>query len=136
MLPIASEQTMPDRRELDDHPRGPGPFIVRTRSCTQMSFNQIFSRLTRIARSYGSAGHDSSHDDLRRAQQLIDEARSREDASRWEAALAEEEDQTSYRRACTTLELRPGASLADAALAYRRIIMTVHPDRTVHLPER
>ena len=95
-----------------------------------MSFNQIFSRLTRIARSYASAGHDSPYDDLRRAQELIDEARGREEASRWEAALAEEEDQTSYRRACTTLELRPGASLADAAMAYRRIIMTVHPDRT------
>ncbi len=101
-----------------------------------MSFNQIFSRLTRIARSYGSAGHGSTHDDLRRAQELIDEARSREEASRWEAALVEEEDQMSYRRACTTLELRPGASLDEASMAYRRIIMAVHPDRTAHLPER
>ena len=98
-----------------------------------MSFSQIFSRFGRIARSYGVGGEGGSKDDLRRAQELIDEARAREERVGWEAALASDEER-SYHRACAVLEIRPGAPLSEASMAYRRSIVLVHPDHTAHLP--
>jgi hypothetical protein len=99
---------------------------------SSMSFSQIFSRIGRIARSYG-AGEGSHDDELRRAQELIDEAKAREERVGWEAALGAEESRN-YRRACAVLQINPGAPLSEASIAYRRSIVLVHPDHTAHLP--
>jgi hypothetical protein len=124
-----------------------------------MSFRQIFERVTRIARS-GSFDpfEDDFDDELRRAQELIDAEKRREEEAREgrrEASGAEgarrgaagtpgasgaEEEGTEPRspdipvepeieRALLLLGVTSAASLQDITLAYRRRIVEIHPDR-------
>jgi DnaJ-domain-containing protein 1 len=101
-----------------------------------MSFRQIFSRINRITRSYIDDDADRiDAGDLDRARQLIDEA-----AEKWElpepeaeaGAEAEAEagaDVTmTHERACMLLDVPQGAPIEEVTRAYRRIIVSVHPD--------
>ena len=103
-----------------------------------MSLRQIFNRMARIARSFSANDERISHDDLRYAQELIDEA-----ANRWElpeqpreppvqeevnedqrndaderAGSAGDESMT-YERAIAILEVKRGATSEEVPAARR-----------------
>lgn len=100
-----------------------------------MSFWQIFSRVSRLAGTSSIFNGDtSSSGDLRRAQDLIEQAR-RDDAKA--AAAFEQPPPTTnttamtHVRACEILGVPRAATLLEVAQAYRKIIVIHHPDHAV-----
>jgi DnaJ-domain-containing protein 1 len=107
-----------------------------------MSFRQIFDRISRIARVnatdlFGTAGrHD---EELRRAQELIDGERRREEKERESASRTNDEpggtkerpdrDGMTLEQASAIIGVPPTASLREITASYRRRIALVHPDR-------
>lgn len=124
-----------------------------------MSFRQIFDRMNRIARSYSSDGWGSEREELRRAEEIIEQERQREERERAakfgspasggpakdgagdapEADAPGEEippqgaDRVRYQEAVAVLALSEGASWEEISVAYRRLVGIHHPDRASHL---
>ncbi len=116
-----------------------------------MSFRQIFDRMNRIARSYSPDGWGSERDELRRAEEIIEQERQREERERAAKSAgsatnasgtgdAPEEgippqgaDPARYQEAIAVLALSDGASFEDITVAYRRLVGIHHPDRAAHL---
>jgi DnaJ-domain-containing protein 1 len=111
-----------------------------------MSFRQIFDRISRLARANSLDGYGSSRDELRRAQELIDEEnrrdRMKDRASKEGADTHEEETPEGGERgmtieeACRILSVSRSATAREITLAYRRKIVEVHPDRHAHRSEQ
>ncbi|MEO6048084.1 MAG: J domain-containing protein [Candidatus Kapaibacterium sp.] len=100
-----------------------------------MSFWQIFSRVSRLATTSSIFDGDRSHSgELRRAQELIDQAR-RDDAKAAAAAFekpaAAANNAMNHIRACEILGVARAATLLEVAQAYRKIIVIHHPDHAV-----
>lgn len=99
-----------------------------------MSFWQIFSRVSRLATTSSLFDGDTSHSgELRRAQELIDQAR-REDAkaaAAFEKPAAAANNAMNHIRACEILGVARAATLLEVAQAYRKIIVIHHPDHAV-----
>lgn len=104
-----------------------------------MSFSQIFDRINRFARAHAPGGFGRSREeDLRLAEELIEQERRRDERERAganRAASQEKPDQTrlAYLQAIRILALSDGAPWEQIVLAYRREIAIHHPDRTAHL---
>lgn len=113
-----------------------------------MSFRQIFDRLARFARSEMHApGRSSFEEELRRAQELIEESRrprrtSVEDdpaSARNSERPAERSSQTAprreeeYYRALRTIGAPDDATPEQITAAFRERAREVHPDRLEHL---
>lgn len=109
-----------------------------------MSFRQIFSRITNIARANTSGwrGRDSFRDpfrdsfdeELRRAQELIREAREREERANAPAEEPASSDgvevvAVAYR----ALGVAPSDPFEVITRAYRALIVRHHPDRHARL---
>jgi DnaJ-domain-containing protein 1 len=111
-----------------------------------MSFRQIFDRISRLARANSLDGYGSSRDELRRAQELIDEEnrrdRMKEKAKEGESRNPHEEETPeggergmTIEEACRILSVSRSATSREITLAYRRKIVEVHPDRHAHSSE-
>jgi site-specific DNA-cytosine methylase len=121
-----------------------------------MSFRAIFDRLARIARSELSFPNRDFDAELRRAQELIEESRQREErrkkgeggGEKGKGREAKEEGRRdagasagkqessnagsggmSYELACRTLRVASGSTFEQVAAAYRLRIREIHPDR-------
>lgn len=100
-----------------------------------MSFERIFSRISRLMHSLREKNGEG--DDLRRAQELIDEA-NRRDRQGDRADEAAEEEKSRLRRviaAVRRLGLEPPVTLEEATRAWRAELYRVHPDRNEHLSD-
>jgi hypothetical protein len=103
-----------------------------------MSFRQIFDRITRIARAeaFGTRG-SSYEEELRRAEELIEESRRPRRTTIDESADAaepqSEEEAEAYRVALRTIGVRAGATREQIATAYRQRARELHPDRVGHM---
>ncbi len=106
-----------------------------------MSFWQIFDRISRLARANSFDGFGSHDDELRRAQELIDEENRRDRMKRSgengepERADDPAEERTgdetgmTVERACLILSVPTNATEREITLAYRKKIFEFHPDR-------
>ncbi len=102
-----------------------------------MSFEQIFDRIARMMRSIG--GETRTSDDLRRAQELIDEANRRDRGEKVKADEVDEAEKARLRAvisAIRRLGLEPPVTLDQATRAWRAELHRVHPDRHEHLGSR
>lgn len=102
-----------------------------------MSFDQIYDRIARLARSIRAGSQRP--DDLRRAEELIDHENRRDrerEARRQEESTEERARLRSVIAAIRKLGLEPPVTFQQAAQAWRRELLRVHPDRNEHRSDR
>jgi DnaJ-domain-containing protein 1 len=111
-----------------------------------MSFWQIFERINRIARSTTAdtfGGRSRFDDELRRAQELIDGERRRDEEEKRQKATGNSDqsnreprgsDGMTVEEACAIIGVVVTASDQEIRSAYRRRVAEVHPDRFSNRP--